>query len=79
MPNITGTLQASSTVGYRDANSQTGAFSIQSSPELSNYIAPSSSYKGYPANFDASRSSSIYVNSTTVQPATCKCYFVIKY
>lgn len=29
--------------------------------------------------FDASRSSSIYGNSTTVQPATCKTYFIIKY
>ena len=30
-------------------------------------------------NFDASRSSSIYSNSTTVQPPTCKCYFCIKF
>ena len=30
-------------------------------------------------NFNASRSSSIYGKSTTVQPATCKCYFCIKY
>lgn len=29
--------------------------------------------------FDASRSSFIYGKSSTVQPATCKCYFVIKY
>jgi len=28
---------------------------------------------------DASRSNSIYGNSTTVQPATCKAYFIIKY
>ena len=27
----------------------------------------------------ASYSNSIYGNSTTVQPATCKCYFAIKY
>jgi len=30
-------------------------------------------------NIDASRSSSIYGNSSTVQPAACKCYFIIKY
>ena len=30
-------------------------------------------------DIDASRSSSVYGNSTTVQPATCKCYFCIKY
>lgn len=30
-------------------------------------------------SLDASRSSSIYGNSSTVQPATCKCNFVIKY
>ena len=30
-------------------------------------------------SFDASRSSSIYGNSSTVQPSTCKCYFCIKF
>ena len=29
--------------------------------------------------FNASRSSSIYGASSTVQPATCKCYFCIKF
>ena len=33
----------------------------------------------YPMNFDASRSSSIYGNSDTVQPKSIELYFYIKY
>ena len=42
---------------------------------------PASSNKTYNARIelDASRVSSIYGNSNTVQPATCKTYFIIKY
>ena len=72
LPNITGGFFASSTVGFRDVRN--GAFVCDLETELANYIAPSSSYKGYPIKFDASRESSIYGQSTTVQPLSISCY-----
>lgn len=63
LPNITGTAKGDDATGsYKTAN---GAFSVSSSANVS-----AGGFSGYYSNlsFDASRSSSIYGNSTTVQP-----------
>lgn len=75
MPNITGTFNAT---GLDWASSGTsGAFHFNISGGNNSIVSGSTSEKL--ASFDASRSSSIYGNSLTVQPATCKCNFIIKY
>ena len=74
LPNITGTIYGEPNTGI--AYTSSGALYLENSATTSG--GSSSGY--YSAvKIDASRSSSIYGNSTTVQPATCKCNFVIKY
>lgn len=77
LPNITGTLVVSSTVDFRDT--QGGVFYTDTSTELANYIAPSSSYKGYPVKIDASITSTIYQNSAPVQQNALLIQCCIKY
>ena len=67
LPNITGV------VGMVVGNGQTGAFS--SSALGTRPTGETSTY--YNVNFDASRSSSIYGNSSTVQPQTIKAFYYI--
>lgn len=71
LPNITGTF---SMKGYETSN-VTGAF------RRSGDSGPGSGGAGTGTlySFDASRSSGLYGASSTVQPAACKCYFIIKY
>ena len=73
LPNITGKHHATT---YSSVNDFQGAF--YSDGTTSDTASGSDSYRPNVC-FDASRSSSIYGNSSTVQPATCKCYFCIKY
>jgi len=74
LPNITGQLNNDDTNVFNYAD---GVFKINN---MYNKVAGSASGQGSNhVSFDASRSSSIYGNSSTVQPATCKCYFCIKY
>lgn len=77
LPNIKGSFFASSTVGFRDVNS--GAFVCDLTTELSNYISPSTAYKGYPLKFDASRSSSAYQNNAKVNPDNAEIMYCIKF
>ena len=73
MPNITG----KTTNGALTANAVgSGAISTTSQTV---YKISGGAFECKDIYFDASCSSSIYGNSSTVQPATCKCYFMIKY
>lgn len=70
LPNITG--QANKYVGYGNGS---GAIYITSGQE--GLASPGSSYGTQVLNLDASRSSSIYGNSSTVQPQTIKAFYYI--
>ena len=79
LPNITGMLnnvlgRNINNTGWNGAFSQVGVGSTY--PTVT---STSNEYGTKVVSFSAANSSSIYGNSTTVQPATCKCYFVIKY
>lgn len=63
LPNITGTL------GIR-AGSKTGCFAVEPQSVTGSYGAGDSTQANYFTNFNASRSSEIYGNSETVQPAS---------
>lgn len=70
LPNITGNITTP------QVTAATGAFA---SSATGNYWNVTTAGGNKDISFDASWSNSIYGNSTTVQPATCKCHFVIKY
>ena len=71
LPNITGNVAATN---WEDTSNNTGAFYTNDSNQAS--IANRDSYRATAA-FDASRSSSIYGNSTTVQPQSIKVLYYI--
>lgn len=74
LPNITGEIKETGNMW----NSTTGCFELNTkAANHTHYTSTSSTPRGF--NMDASRSSSIYGNSETVQPATCKCNFCIKF
>ena len=84
LPNITGTLTDTPVV--HTLYGETGAFFVKSfAPGTgTNGIAPGENWKGNTLdvvirNFDASRSFSIYGNSTTVQPNSFTVRYIIKY
>ncbi len=77
LPNIKGEFRGSETVGFRDASYMTGAFNLSESSELPNYLAPNNSYRGYPLNFDASRSSSTYQDGAKVQGDNIRLRFFV--
>lgn len=71
LPNITGNFSTSYGTSGGTLISSSGAFSLEN--QVSRYTHSTDNSKGYDgANFDASRSSSIYGNSSTVQPQTIK-------
>lgn len=72
LPNITGKTLASSNVGFRDGETKEGAFYLDETDEVNNFINYSSSFKGYKLGFDASRSSSTYQDNAKVQPNSIK-------
>lgn len=72
LPNITGSLYILNYYGV------SGAFAYNAG-ELAPINGQSALINMQNASFDASRSSSIYGNSTTVQPAACRVNFIIKY
>lgn len=74
LPNITGTF-----AGLRTEGGTTGTGAFQNNGNYNGYASANGSATNNSLSFDASRSSSIYGNSTTVQPAACKCNFVIKF
>ena len=67
LPNIEGTLQYA-----EQANNVSGAFNLDSTGwgHASGYSSGGAAH----LSFDASRSSSIYGNSTTVQPLSVNCH-----
>ena len=74
MPNITGAF-----AGIRTDGGKTGSGAFQNNGNYNGYGCANGQATNNSLSFDASRSSSTYGNSNTVQPATCKCYFMIKY
>jgi hypothetical protein len=74
LPNITGNISANRGWG-RDGLSATGAFQASGSAAMSDTINGYNNANN--VTFDASRSSSIYGNSTTVQPQTIKVLYYI--
>ena len=75
LPNITGTA---ATDGFTINNlDPTGAFYNAKMTYTGRSGSTTTQSNGL--GFDASRSSSIYGNSTTVQPAACRVNFIIKY
>lgn len=73
LPNITGYVQGTSADATHVDN---GAFRQENTwSTIAGGVYAVQSTK----SFDASRSSSIYGASTTVQPAACKTYMIIKY
>lgn len=73
MPNIVGKLN----LAYLAFESADGCFTASGSS--GDHISPWDIYRNRYANFDASRSSSIYGNSNTVTPTSLKVIFIIKY
>ena len=71
LPNITGSQYIGTTVA-----TNSGCFAT---PITSGGHGSASGSSADVIKFDASRSNSIYGNSTTVQPVTCKVYFIIRY
>lgn len=70
LPNITGAFSA----GHAGTYSQSGAFASKTSIVDTNYTSGLGSVNMYGTDFDASRSSSIYGNSNTVQPPSTQQY-----
>lgn len=77
LPNITGTAQ---TAPGRSGYTMTGAMGQYATPNATDVYTPNSASPTatqYGISFDASSSSAIYGNSSTVQPQTIKCYYYI--
>lgn len=80
LPNITGSIQVKSTnTGGRLGIASTGAFEATSDGQVATTAITSSFADKYTARFDASRSSSIYGNSTTVQPPAINVFAIMRY
>lgn len=76
LPNITGKSHAGKGGSGFDYETEGGAFRLESSS--SSNSGEGNKWQGSIENFDASRCSSIYGNSTTVQPPAVKVMFIIK-
>ena len=82
LPNITGVLNNEVGNGVRAWGGYQGAlFDGANEPQTRDPVADLSAFLNKPANFgfDASRSSSIYGSSATVQPPALTCLICIKY
>ena len=80
LPNITGQIFGTGTSGHFYYNAKgLGAFYLGAYCGNNECFSSQTSGGSYPMNFDASRSSSIYGNSDTVQPKSIELYFYIKY
>ena len=77
LPNITGKFQKIYT--YSDQASATGAFSLDANATVNGPYENHNTNKGLVISLDASRSSSVYGNSTTVQPPALTMRYIIKY
>jgi len=81
LPNITGSMKNSWSNDRGLFEGLSGCFySIYNPGYLTNIgKGVSSSNPSSKVGFDASRCNPIYGKIDIVQPATCKCYFIIKY
>lgn len=79
LPNITGRLSAAGAVAWQDPNISDNAFYMYGATSPQPQANSTSARLPVYANFDASRSSSIYGNSTTVQPPAVTMRYIIKY
>lgn len=73
LPNITGNFSPASNIGIGDGANMNGAFYVYGSKNKA-WLGSGGSNSWYAVGIDASRSSSIYGNSTTVQPPAYKVY-----
>lgn len=80
LPNIEGSYDANADLGYLSATNFVGSGAIANISYTGTYPSPGSSTDTHSRGFtfDASRSSSIYGNSTTVQPNTTVTNYIIK-
>ena len=78
LPNITGGTRPHGSMAFPGGNGW-GSFYAKSDAGYPNGIGGGSSDNHYSIYFDASRSSSIYGNSDTVQPPTITMRYIIKY
>ena len=83
LPNITGSLNFQSGSGssaMSPLRSASGAFTASDSVTKIAAVVTSGSYTAYGKTaLDASRSSSVYTDITTVQPRSVQMYYIIKY
>ena len=81
LPNITGGFTQCGFPGVSISVAVNGAFSSSegSSPNLTSLVGGGSQNNGYRMNFSASNSSSVYGNSSTVQPPALTMRYIIKY
>lgn len=77
LPNITGKFQKIYT--YADQASATGAFSLDANETVNGPYENYNKNKGLVISIAASRSSSVYGKSTTVQPPALTMRYIIKY
>ena len=77
LPNITGKFQKIYT--YADQASATGAFSLDANETVNGPYENYNKNKGLVISIAASRSSSVYGSSTTVQPPALTMRYIIKY
>ena len=88
MPNITGSFTDRKIENAGTPNGcimhQAGVFSqvidgASDTGQLKTTLTSGTGHTGNKTSFDASQSNAIYGASSTVQPATCKCNFIIKF
>ena len=82
LPNINGKFRIIGNQNAYGADNSSGVYTFEDLQEQGNYTTASNgnSYIGVRyINFDASHSSSIYGNSSTVQPLAISTTFCIKY
>ena len=80
LPNITGTLLGSGSYSIDNESYFTGAFAYTNAVKSKTFGSDEKNEKwNSAADFDASRSSSVYGNSTTVQPPALTMRYIIKY
>lgn len=78
LPNITGEFRVSDTKGFYESSKPSGTFQLGTSIGSVDGYSGSGTYSGYYMKMDASRSSSIYGKSNTVQPPALTMIYIIK-
>lgn len=80
LPNITGDTGGVYNLGnYKDTYVTTGAITTEKLPKSNSGVYDGRQYYGNVLGIDASKSSDIYGNSTTVTPLSRACKFLIRW